>query len=153
MIKGGWSPNEKEAVMKMGRRGFLGLLGGAAASGPTLATGLAAGAGGAPSVGRLSAGMFSGPGSIAGVDRSYKLSRIAQLRKLLTGEDPEEQRSREQFFLNSQSEMERFRLDGLRSVSPVNRMRMFQDGEYERRKRAQRLYHEFELADLLRDPE
>jgi len=134
--------------MKATRRGFLGIMGGAAAAGPKLASSLAAEAANnmpSPSFGGYTSGLSpAGPMSEA----EYKLSRIAQLRKWIAGDDPESRLHRRERLIHSLELRERYRLDGLRSVSPSYRHAMFVEGNFTRHERINRERWEFELSEL-----
>lgn len=137
----------------MKRRGFLGLLGGAAVAGPKLAVDLGAQVAGSslsPGLGWASIGSKETPVLSNG---DWKLSRIAELRKVLSGnKDPEAEKRRALQRLYQVENVERFRLDGLRSVSATHKMVMFIDGNLDRQERIERMHKEHELADLLKTP-
>ena len=127
--------------MKATRRGFLGIMGGAAAAGPKLATSLISDASSFPP-------SFGGmPLTSAGSSGGYKTSRIAELRRMLAGGDMAAQRKRSNI-MYSLEQRDRFRLDGLRSVSPSHRHAMFIAGNVERQKAINRERWEFELSEL-----
>lgn len=132
--------------MKATRRGFLGIMGGAAAAGPKLATSLASEAASRmpppPSLGGYASGMDTRM-----PDAEYKRSRIAQLHKNLAGGKLAEHRRRGSI-MYSLEQRDRFRLDGLRSVSPSHRHAMFIAGSVEREEAINRMYWEFELSEL-----
>lgn len=130
--------------MKVSRRGLLGLFGGAAAAGPKLARGIAETAGIAGGYGTAPAGY----GTMSG-DAEYRKSRIKQLRHLLSGVDKDRPRERKMNRLYRMEDLERLRLDSLRSVSPGQKMRILIDGMADRDERARIAGAEFELADLL----
>lgn len=130
--------------MRTSRRGFLGFMGGAVAAGPKLATELASAAPQpTPSMGYLHGGIG------ASNDGDWKARQVAKLRGLLAGRDPQPARDRKLRRLYSIEQQERFRLDALRSVSPVHRYRMFIDGDMERQDRINAIHWERELNDLL----
>lgn len=137
----------------MKRRGFLGLLGGAAVAGPKLAVDLGAqvaGSGLGSSIPSYASGYGEKPASDGG---SWKLSRIAELKKLLSGvKDPETENRRRMQRLYQVEHVERFRLDSLRSVSATHKMSMLIDGNLDRQERMDRLHQERELSDLLKTP-
>ncbi len=131
----------------MNRRGLLAFLGGAVASGPKLASGIAATTTTqAPSFGL-------GYGSIApsnSAEKEWRVSRIADLKRLLSGwKSPDEIRTQRINRLHMLEQVERCRLDGLRSVSAPHKYRMFIDSEARRRDRMGRLCRENELSQLL----
>lgn len=132
--------------MKASRRGFLGLLGGGAVAGPKLAQSLA---------GEVASGMSVPPMGFAGMGIAnavgggdWKTQRIAELTKWLTLGRPEAADERRQHLQYQLEARERFRLDGLRSVSPVQRHAMFVAGNLDRRERIQKLEWELELSHL-----
>lgn len=130
----------------MKRRSFLGFMGGAVASGPKLAKGLADDA--------LSLPPAHGYGfspAAAAIDHSWRKSRISELKRLISGDDPYDVRTKEMVAVNSSETAERYRLDSLRSVSSTFKYRMLVAGEPTRTKRIRRLHHRWELADLLKD--
>lgn len=81
-------------------------------------------------------------------DSGWKVSRIAELRQWLGGGNPRRDEKRREHLLYSLETQERFRLDSLQSVSPVNRARMFAEGEFDRSQRIQRMHWERELSEL-----
>jgi hypothetical protein len=133
----------------MNRRGFLGFLGAGAAAGPKLATGLATEvAAGSTLVG----GYLGGdPFGAVGGNPNYRVEHIARLKNLISGKDPSIKRERVMRNLYMAESVERFRLDGLRSVSACHKMRMFIDGSHDRQNRIRRQDAEFDLAVLLRE--
>ena len=138
----------------MNRRGFLGFLGGAAATGPKLASDLASQAATGARLGG-SAASYIGANipPYPGPNSEWKISRIADLKRLLTGnEDPDAEFNRKRQRLYNAETAERFRLDSLRSVSPSYKVAMLADGEYARNRRIERMHQERELADLLKSP-
>lgn len=138
----------------MKRRGFLRLLGGAAVAGPKLAVDLGsqvATAGGIPTPPMGGYGGATLQSSGSGGD--WKIGRIADLKRLLAGKDPEQEKQRKIQRLYQVENVERFRLDSLRSVSATHKMTMFIDGNLDRQERLSRMHAERELADLLKLPE
>lgn len=133
--------------MKLGRRGFLGIMGGAAAAGPSLAKGVAHGS--------FSTHMMPAPtgaygGAVAAASETdWKAKRIAELRAIISGDDPQAARERRMSRIYAADKREEFRLDTLRSVSITARHRMFIDGEASRRENIRRAEAEFDLADWL----
>lgn len=105
----------------MRRRAFLGVLGGAAASGPSLAKSIA-------SVELLGAPPVDGPcdsiTGLAGSGSDCKASEILNLRSLLSGEAREAKERAGEVRRRNIEMVERFRLDALRSVSPSHKARM-----------------------------
>jgi hypothetical protein len=130
----------------MKRRSFLGFLGGAAASGPTLAKGIASDAYfPTPPMG----GGWIG-GAVKSSEGDWRPSRILELRRLLSGDDGgEAARNRRQNRLSQLEQTERFRLDSLRSISPSHKMSMFIDGNLDRQERVRVGWLENELEHLL----
>lgn len=129
----------------MNRRGFMGLLGGAVAAGPKLAAGIAENA--APSMGYYPTSI-EGEMSIAS-DPSYVASRIASLKDIIAGKDPSTKREQRMSALYQLESLERYRLDGLRSVAAQHKVRMLVSGGATRQDRIRRTNAEFELADLI----
>lgn len=115
------------------------------ASGPTLAKSLSDQAAG----GYLQPGSGLPSESIAASNEGrWKAGRIAELRQWLAGGKPDSAEQRRMQLLYSLETRERFRLDSLISVSPVNRARMFAEGEIARNERMQRFRWELELSEL-----
>ena len=130
----------------MNRRGFLGFFGGAAAAGPKLAAGIAdsvASLGPAPypSFGTASEGMA--------VDVDWKVGRINELKAIISGRDPQADQNDRMNRLYAMEQSERFRLDSLRSVSPIHKQRMLTDGASERHRRIRRADAKWDLKRLL----
>jgi hypothetical protein len=129
-------------MMKLGRRGFFGIMGGAAAAGPSIAKGVAHGS-------------FASPMPVAGNamgavgDTDWRAKRISELQAIISGNDPQAVRERKMAHLYSAEKREEYRLDSLRSVSMTARHRMFIEGEPARRERVRRADAEFDLADWL----
>ena len=121
-------------------------MGGAVASGPKLARGLADDARPLPP----SRGYGLNPVA-AGAGSSWRESRLSQLKRLITGDDPYDARDKEGAAANAAEAAERYRLDSLRSVSSTSKHRMLVAGEPSRLKRIRRLHYTWELADLLKD--
>lgn len=119
----------------MKRRSFLGFMGGAVASGPTLAKGLAEQAtAGMPGV-LSQAPSFGGSVAMAS-DNSWVSAELAQVRDFLAGKDPERELRDKQRNLYALEARDRYRIDSLRSVSPSSRHAMFTKGEFARQDRA-----------------
>ena len=133
--------------MKVGRRGFLGIMGGAAATGPSLAKGLADGS--------FAGGASIPPGNVKSLNPishgDFKAKRIAELRDIISGNDPRADRDRKMARMYSAEKQEEYRLDALRSVSMTARHQMFIDGIHARRERIRKIEAEFDLADWLAD--
>src|SRR5690606_33039324 len=110
--------------MKLARRNFLGLIGGAAAAGPKLAQGIATNVASSPMA------LASGSGANLDVvsssfdEKKWRVDRIAKLRNILAGRDDEAAQRRKMNMLYQAENIERFRLDGIRSVAPQHKMRM-----------------------------
>lgn len=134
----------------MKRRAFLRFLGGAAASGPTLANSLSAEAatglaGNIPyGVGSIASG-----GSFPTSDADWRTSRIAELKAIISGESKEQQHGQRMHRLYSLEAQERYRLDSLRSVSPSARHRMLTEGASSRSRRIEVADAEFSLIRFL----
>lgn len=136
--------------MTMNRRSLFGFLGGAVAAGPKLARDIAETASSHPPyAGRLYSSAAGGVGIGADPDTSWKVARIADLRRIIAGTDRQEEREKARHRLYEAETVERFRLDGLRSVSPAHKYSMLVAGQTERRDRIERMQASFELADLL----
>jgi hypothetical protein len=136
-----------KSVMK--RRSFLGFLGGAAAAGPKLAQGIASSVNmGVP---MPPMGGYSEPSNAVGASasNSWVPARIAKLKAILAGNNPEAAQNRRRDRLYHAESAERFRLDSLRSIAPAHKMQMLIDGNLDRQERIQRLHAESELAELL----
>lgn len=133
----------------MKRRAFLGFLGGAAAAGPTTAAKLATDLASVPiSPVPPMGGVYGG---LATDDGTWRVARIAELKKLLSGDKSEEEKRQLRINRLHQAEMEeRFRLDGLRSPSSSTKARMLIAGNLDRQERVNRLYAEGELERLLK---
>ncbi len=130
----------------MKRRGFLGFLGGAVASGPTLAQGVAENA--TQYIPRVSTIGSTGVESAGGND-DWKAKQIKRLKARLLGEDEETKKLDSMERRERLETVERSRLDGLRSVAPAQKARMlnrFIENEYRRRRR---FYWQEELNELL----
>lgn len=132
--------------MKIGRRGFLGFLGGAVASGPKLAQDLAS-AGNQVALGAPSPSY--GIGSSGGPD-DWKISRIADLRSWIKGGRPEEKRERRIRRMYKMETHARYRLDSMRSISAQHKYQMLLDGEDARAEALRKMEWENELENLLR---
>lgn len=131
----------------MNRRSLLGFLGGAVASGPTLAKGIAADVSGSAWTAQSAAYGVSAE-SVSG---DYRVTKIARLKRFLSGElDDDEKRHHRVSALHSIEDIERFRLDGLRSIAPAHKLRMLQAGNQGRRDLIERIHAEGELERLLR---
>lgn len=137
----------------MKRRAFLGFLGGAAAAGPATAQAMLTkgsligeGAG-------LSTGIYNGIGGpcVDNAKSDWRSLRIVDLKRFLSGHDPEFERRRKSQLLHSLETRERARLDSLRSVSFVNKMRLLAEGSLDRDERIRREQYRWELSDLLRE--
>lgn len=133
--------------MKVGRRGFLGLMAGGVAAGPKLASSLSQDA-------LLNSpnalGQFAGMGSqlVGGSTGDWKISRIADLKQWLSGEHPDAKHRASMSLAYSLEQRDRFRLDGLRSVAPSHRHSMHMAGAVSRSERIQKLEWERELSEL-----
>lgn len=86
--------------------------------------------------------------SAIGGEGEWKAKRIAELTKWITLGRPEAANERRQHLHYQLEARERFRLDGLRSVSPVQRHAMLVAGNMERRERIQKFEWELELSHL-----
>lgn len=132
--------------MKATRRGFLGIMGGGVVAGPKLATSLAAEATNMP-VPSFGSGMANASKAIWSED-AYKASRIEHLRGLIAGGDGESRLNRRERLAYALEQRDRYRLDGLRSISPSYRHAMFVDGSVSRQEHINRERWEFELSEL-----
>lgn len=132
--------------MKVGRRGFLGLLAGGVAGGPKLAQGLAEQA---VQYGGEVAGPSAGYANVIGGKVDWESHRIGQLRKWLSGEEvSEDEQWRRQRVWQQLDQRDRYRIDALRSVSMVHKHRMFHYGEDSRQRVRSRQQWEHELSQL-----
>lgn len=140
----------KALATKVGRRGFLGLIGGAAASGPTLAKTLAEEG---PRLGSSWPSNF-GPGPAAYEEcaaEPWHVRRIAELREMLRGGVTDEDRRRDEIIKRERLEQaERMRLDGLRSVSPSYKVSMLIRADAVRSEELRRVRVGLELAELIK---
>lgn len=133
--------------MKVGRRGFLGLMAGGVAAGPKLATSLAAQASGASSIG-FSYGEDAVTSDAEPDSGHWKSTRIAKIQSWLNGDRAEDEEEKLASRLRSLEDRERFRLDSLRSVSTSHRHAMFIEGEFARAERLKELRLKKQLARL-----
>lgn len=130
----------------MQRRSFLGLMGGAAVAGPSLANDITAGGEvnfptrGSSSVG----GLINQGGGL-----NYRLERVAELKRRISGDNPEKAEERQQNRLDALVHVERSRLDGLRSVSPSQKRRMLINYQEAVSYRRERYWWQKELDELL----
>lgn len=129
----------------MKRRAFFGFMGGAVAAGPKLAAGIADGASSHTYTGlAISSGIESG-----GPDVPWKAKRIAELKAMIAGVDPGIKQREKMDRLYAMEMQERFRLDSLRSVSPIHKHKMLIEGNRERNQRIRRADAEWDLHRLL----
>lgn len=131
----------------MNRRGFLGIFGAGVAAGPKLAAGIAEGV--ASSMPAAPIGGYAASEMVK-EDTGWRLKRIANLKRIMSGKDPEVQQRKVMYRLDAAETRERVRLDGLRSVSPSHKHRMLTDGHFDRHQRIRRADAGFELARFLR---
>lgn len=133
--------------MAIGRRGFLGFLGGAVAAGPKLAQDLASATNqaghGVPSA-------SYGIASKSGIPDDWRISRISDLRSWIKGGRPEEQRERRIRRMYQMEAHARYRLDSMRSISAQHKYQMLLDGECARAEALRKMEWENELENLLR---
>jgi hypothetical protein len=136
----------------MNRRWFLGMFGAGAVAGPKLAAGIADNiATNMPIPPMPPIGGYSAGESIKAADNgSWRLRRIAELKRIIAGKDPAVERERKMQRLYMAEIYERARLDGLRSVSPVHKQSMLMDGHIIRQARIRRADAGFELSHFLR---
>jgi hypothetical protein len=141
--------------MQMKRRQFLGFLGGAAVAGPKAAQAVAKETltkgsliGEAVSGGAVPG--YYGEPQAASSSGDWKVSRIKELKAILAGKDPEAERREKQQRYYALENRDRARIDSLRSVSFVNKMRLYTEGSFERNERIRRENMRWELADLLK---
>lgn len=129
----------------MKRRAFFGFMGGVVAAGPKLAAGIADGAQSLNYIGpSISSGMVN-----EGPDASWKAKRIAELKAMIAGADPGIKQREKMDRLYAMEMQERFRLDSLRSVSPIHKHKMLIEGSRERNQRIRRADAEWDLHRLL----
>lgn len=140
----------------MKRRGFLGIIGGAAIAGPKVAQNVVAklpvGLGDAT----LGVPPFGGYGSqgiatSAASDSSWRLTEIANLRKIITGEltDQEKEDQRRQKMYSQQNIISQS-VASLVSVSGVRKLEMYQERMAEHSRRIQQSEARSRLHWLLR---
>lgn len=139
----------------MKRRQFLGFLGGAAVAGPKAAQAVAQEAISERSLSKMALGMAPSPtgwntfaGDVANDD--WKISRINELKKLIMGGDPAAERQARMNRLYELEQVERARIDGLRSVSLAGKLQMLQNGAPKRNARIAREQWKNELANLMK---
>ena len=134
-------------IKGMDRRGFLGIFGGAAVAGPKLAAGMVdniASIMPAPPIPPLSTG---GSGTVGKND--WKVGRIKELKAIISGKDPQDEHNSRMNRLYALEQGERFRLDSLRSVSPVHKQRMLADSAADRQRRIRQADAKWDLKRLL----
>lgn len=130
----------------MKRRNFLGFLGGAVAAGPKLAGDLGTQA----RLGADAGGVMQAATAATNAPGDWRPIRIAQLKDWLSGKGTDDAQQRRRQRLYQAEQLERFRLDTLRSVSPSHRVQMFINGNLDRSERIQRMHWEQELEELLK---
>lgn len=129
----------------MKRRGFLGLIGGAAVAGPSVAKNALVTA--APLSGSAYAGMALSLDNLAdppetmgyattlGSKSNWKIDRIGRIKRLLSGEEEDEEHD-----IRPRLRMSEHNINALGSVSPVSKVRMFRSAvksaQREQRKRS-----------------
>lgn len=131
----------------MHRRGFLGFFGAGAVAGPKLAAGIAENV--ATSMPLPPMGASSGGPVEAASEGSWRLRRIANLKRIISGKDPEAAQREAMLRLSLADNCDRVRLDGLRSVSPAHKQRMLIESTRERQDRMRRTDAVFELSRFL----
>lgn len=133
-------------IKGMDRRGFLGIFGGAAVAGPKLAAGM---------VDNIASIMpppippYRTEASDIAVDSDWKVVRIKELKAIISGKDPQAEHNNRMNRLYALEQGERFRLDSLRSVSPVHRQRMLADSAADRQRRIRQADAKWDLKRLL----
>lgn len=130
------------------RRSFLGIIGGALAA-PKLAPSLTP----PPATVPAAAGAFSG-GTLLNdvVESDWRVTRVRHLKDLLAGRGQaakEHAHHRRTAYLYQLENVERHRLDSLRSVSNQHKTMMFVKGSSTRQEAINRMVHENELESLL----
>lgn len=142
--------------MQLKRRQFLGFLGGAVAAGPKAAQAIAQETltkgslvGEALNSGGSVPGYYGEP-QVASSSGNWKASRIKELKAILAGKDPEAERREKQQRYYALENRDRARIDSLRSVSFVNKMRLYTEGSITRNERIRRENMRWELANLLK---
>jgi hypothetical protein len=140
----------------MKRRGFLGIIGGAAIAGPKVAKEVVAklpvGLGDATMNYAVPVGYASEGISSASPNGSWRLTEIANLRKILTGEmsDQEKEDQRRQRLYAQQSIISQG-VASLVSVSGVRKLEMYQDRMAAHQRRIQQSEAQSRLHWLLRE--
>jgi hypothetical protein len=136
--------------MAMNRRSFFGAAAAGAVAGPSMAKGLA------DQMARIdpnalgkAAQMYGGIGKKT-IDAAgdWRPSRIAELKKLITGETDPETEQREALVAQYIDNIEFDRLGTLKSVSQCQKGHMLLAGMAKRRAQAQRMHAEQELAAI-----
>lgn len=131
----------------MKRRAFLGFLGGAAAAGPSAAASLV------EPLAKASLPMDylvgGGPLTVGPADDGRKLSRIADLVRLLRGQKSKHEIEEERLSnLEMAAVAYRYQVDGLRSVSTQHKLEMIARMQRRRNAERERYWWERELFDL-----
>lgn len=137
----------------MNRRGFLGFFGAGAVAGPKLAPSLLDGLTAKARVPLASTAIRAAAKAGESIKSSsvgdWRLRQIAHLKRIISGKDPDAERNRKMHQVIMAEDVERVRLDGLRSVSPGHKMRMLVNSAPERQERIRRADAGFDLARLL----
>lgn len=129
----------------MNRRGFLGFFGAGTLAAPKLAADIAqqAAAPPTPPIG------FPSSTECFADDTSWKVSRIKELKRIISGGTPEEKHLEKMSRLYALEVQDRARLDSLRSVTPVNKHRMLINGQVARERRIRAACAKWDLKQLL----
>lgn len=132
----------------MKRRSFLGLIGGAAAAGPSLAGSIATAVEPTPIRGGA---VLAKSARIGPPDVDYATRRIQELRRLIAGEEDEEQKEARRIErMYALDQAERFQLDSLRSIAPQHKSRMLIRRQERVEKTRDYAWWKRELSKLLR---
>lgn len=139
--------------MKINRRGLFGIVAGGAVAGPQIAQGIVSEmARTAPSLGGSAVKSVVGYGlNQTAADMTmgdWRLERVAQLKRVLSGENKDDERERKRRVINYLEKVEAARLESLKSVSVGRKMVMLAESEASRMERYQAMDAEWELADL-----
>ncbi len=136
-------------IKGMDRRGFLGIFGGAAVAGPKLAVGIVNDMASAIPPAPYALASTTGQAVVGYAEDDWKLGRIKELKAVISGKDPQAEHNNRMNRLYALEQGERFRLDSLRSVSPVHKQRMLADSAADRQRRIRQADAEWDLMRLL----
>lgn len=96
----------------------------------------------------LPGGFYGGiPDQAGGMSLSYFQERKAELLRRISGQKDEREEASERYQNYQQAALQ---YDSMRSVSPVNRARMYRDWSIRQNREQQKLWASWELKDLLK---